>query len=84
MNSSTKKIILIISIGFILLFNTSILIYDILFEEDEPVNQFMCGILSNPICFDPLGADDNISKDVILNTLEGLYAFDYLSEKVLV
>jgi ABC-type transport system substrate-binding protein len=41
---------------------------------------FVFGVTADPSSFDPLGAYDTTSGNVILNTLEGLYSFDYQSE----
>lgn len=49
-------------------------------EEDEIVFPFIFGVSSNPSSFDPLGAYDTTSGNVILNVHEGLYAFDYTNE----
>lgn len=50
------------------------------YDEYIPVVPFIYGVLSQPQCFDPLGYIDEISKQAILNSLEGLFAYDYDSE----
>ena len=43
----------------------------------DRVVPFVYGSISAPSSFDPLGCYDSSSGDIILNTFEGLYSFDY-------
>jgi len=45
--------------------------------QNQDVTPFIFGVTSEPSSFDPLGAYDTTSGNVILNTLEGLYNYDY-------
>jgi ABC-type transport system substrate-binding protein len=51
--------------------------------EFDDVIPFIYGIYGTPLGFDPLDVYDGTSGDVILNHLEGLYAFDYSDPKMI-
>jgi peptide/nickel transport system substrate-binding protein len=51
-------------------------------EEYDGLMPFIYGVHGTPPGFDPLGVYDGTSGDVILNHLEGLYAFDYSDPKM--
>jgi len=48
--------------------------------QDEDVVPFIYGVTSDPSSFDPCGAYDTTSGNIILNTLESLYNYDYRVE----
>jgi ABC-type transport system substrate-binding protein len=72
MNKKTTLVMLTLLVGMVSAFP--------MVKAQTVVEPFIYGTRSNPSSFDPLGAYDTTSGHVILNTLEGLYSFDYFAE----
>jgi peptide/nickel transport system substrate-binding protein len=51
-------------------------------DTTEEIVPFIYGIYGTPPGFDPLGVYDGTSGDVLLNHVEGLYAFNYTDPKM--
>jgi ABC-type transport system substrate-binding protein len=63
---------------FLLLFTLSITLGQFAFcEATKEQTPFIYGLHGTPPGFDPLGVYDGTSGDVLLNHVEGLYAFNY-------